>query len=52
MTGYSADVIDTNFVESLGIPLLRKPYDINELARRVRATLDQQEQARGKSPTA
>ncbi len=40
MTGYSADMVDTNFVESLGASLLRKPYDINELGNRVRAALD------------
>jgi DNA-binding response OmpR family regulator len=48
MTGYSADMVDTGFVESPGIPLLRKPYDINELAHRVRAALDQGRAAKGK----
>ncbi|MEW6209387.1 MAG: response regulator [Acidobacteriota bacterium] len=52
MTGYSADVVDTNFVDSLGIPLLHKPYDINELAHRVRAALDQAGEAKGNTPTA
>jgi CheY-like chemotaxis protein len=47
MTGYSSDMVDTTFVESLGVPLLRKPYDINELGARVRAALDQKRIANG-----
>lgn len=48
MTGYSTDMVDTAFVESLGVPLLRKPYDINELGNRVRRSLDQKRMTSGK----
>ncbi len=39
-SGYSENAIHTNFVLQEGMQLIRKPYDANELLRRVRQILD------------
>lgn len=39
-SGYSQNAIHTNFVLQAGMKLIRKPYDANELLRRVREILD------------
>ncbi len=49
MTGYSADMVDTVFVETVGAPFLRKPYDINQLGNHVRSALDQNRGSGGKT---
>jgi CheY-like chemotaxis protein len=39
-SGYSENVVHTDFVKKEGVSLLRKPYSREELLRAVRATLD------------
>lgn len=39
-SGYSENLVHTNFVKKEGLPLLRKPYSREDLLRAVRAVLD------------
>ncbi len=40
MTGYSAEMAQSKFIEKTGMPLLQKPYSIDSLGRKVREVLD------------
>jgi len=40
MTGYSAEISQSEFIEETGAALIQKPYSIEALARKVRDTLD------------
>jgi PAS domain S-box-containing protein len=40
MTGYSAEMAHSHFIEEIGAPLLQKPYTIETLGRKVRDVLD------------
>jgi PAS domain S-box-containing protein len=40
MTGYSSEMAQSQFIEKSGAPLLRKPYKVEALGRKVRETLD------------
>lgn len=40
MTGYSSEMVQSQFIENSGAPLLRKPYNVEELGRKVRETLE------------
>ena len=39
-TGYSSEMVQSQFIEKTGAPLLRKPYNVEALGRKVRETLD------------
>jgi two-component system, cell cycle sensor histidine kinase and response regulator CckA len=40
MTGYSAEMVNGNFIEKTGTPLLQKPYSVEVFGRKVREVLD------------
>ncbi|MDQ3818186.1 MAG: response regulator, partial [Acidobacteriota bacterium] len=40
MTGYSAEMVQSKFIENTGMPLLQKPYSVEVFGRKVREVLD------------
>ncbi len=44
MTGYSAEMLQSKFIENTWMPLLQKPYSVEVLGRKVREVLDAYQQ--------
>jgi DNA-binding response OmpR family regulator len=40
MTGYSAEMVRSRFLETTDVPLLQKPYSVEVLGRKVREVLE------------